>query len=87
MQVWYGNVCLAQSPIVTRNGSNVATIQDQSVMIEENDDGLKAALRVILILSAVVLSVVGIVYLVRVAKAATRRAQHRRRRKSRRRSR
>lgn len=87
VQVWYGNVCVAQSPVVTRNSSDIATIQDQSVSIEQNDEGLKSALRVILILASVVLGTVGIVYLVRVAKAASRRAQHRRRRKSRRRSR
>ena len=30
VQVWYGNVCVAQSPVVTRNGSNARKIDDQS---------------------------------------------------------
>ncbi len=86
VQVWYGNVCVAQSPVVTKNSSAVNVIEDQSVMIEENNEGLLIALRVIAILVTSALIVALAVYLVRFLRTASRRAQHRRRRASRRRS-
>ena len=87
VQVWYGNVCIAQSPVVTKNSSAVNIIDDQSVMIEQNNAGLLIALRVIAILVTVVLIVALCVYVVRFMQTASRRAKHRRRRASRRRSR
>ena len=86
VQVWYGNVCIAQSPVVTKNSSAVNIIEDQSVMIEQNNEGLLIALRVIAILATVVLIIAVGVYVVRFMRTASRRAQHRRRRASRRRS-
>lgn len=86
VQVWYGNVCIAQSPIVTKNGSAVNIIDDQSVMIERNNEGVMTALRVFAILATVVLIIALAVYVVRSLRIASRRAQHRRRRASRRRS-
>lgn len=86
VQVWYGNVCVAQSPIITKNSSAVNIIEDQSVMIEENHEGLLIALRVIGILITAALVIAAIVYVIRWMRAASRRAQHRRRRRSRRRS-
>ena len=86
VQVWYGNVCVAQSPVVTKNGSAVNVIEDQSVMIEQNNEGVLIALRVIAILVTTALIVALIVYVIRFMQTASRRAQHRRRRASRRRS-
>ncbi len=86
VQVWYGNVCIAQSPIITKNSSAVNIIEDQSVMIEQNNEGLMITLRVIAILATVVLIIALGVYVVRFMRTASRRAQHRRRRASRRRS-
>lgn len=86
VQVWYGNICIAQSPVVTKNSSAVNIIDDQSVMIEENREGVLIALRVVAILVTVVLIVALIVYLIRFMRSASRRAQYRRRRRSRRRS-
>ncbi len=87
VQVWYGNVCIAQSPVITKNSSAVNIINDQSVMIEQNNEGVLIALRVIAILLTVALIVALCVYLVRFMQTASRRAKHRRRRASRRRSR
>lgn len=86
VQVWYGDVCVAQSPVVTRNGSNERTIEDQSVMIEQNTDGAFILLRVFIILAGVALAICCIIYLVGVARRASRRAKHNRRRRSRRRT-
>jgi len=86
VQVWYGNVCIAQSPVVTKNSSAVNIIEDQSVMIEQNNEGILIALRVIAILATVVLIIAFCVYLIRFMRTASRRAQHRRRRANRRRS-
>lgn len=87
VQVWYGNVCIAQSPVITKNSSAVSIIEDQSVMIEQNNEGFLIALRVIAILVTVALIVALCVYIVRFMQTASRRAKHRRRRASRRRSR
>lgn len=86
VQVWYGNVCVAQSPVVTKNSSAVNVIDDQSVMIEENNEGILIALRVVAILATIALIVALGIYLVRFMRNASRHAQHRRRRRSRRRS-
>ena len=86
VQVWYGNVCIAQAPVVTRNGSVVAELLDQSVMIEENSDNFWIALKVMGILAAIVAVIAIIYYSVMFARRANRNAQHRRRRRNRRRS-
>ncbi len=86
VQVWYGNVCVAQSPVVTKNSSAVNVIDDQSVMIEENNEGMLIALRVVAILATIALVIALGIYAVRFMRNASRHAQHRRRRRSRRRS-
>lgn len=86
VQVWYGNVCIAQAPVITKNSSAVNIIDDQSVLIEENNEGLMIALRIIGILLTLVLVFIAVVYVLRWGHIISRRAQHRRRRKSRRRS-
>ena len=87
VQVWYGNVCIAQSPIVTKNSSEVLTVENPSEGIERNDEGMKIALRLAGILLAIVLLAAGTVYGIRFVKLANRRASYRRRRQNRRRSR
>lgn len=87
VQVWYGNVCVAQSPVVTRNSSAVRGSADNAQGIEKNNDGAKIALSVIGILAAVGLSIAIVVYLVQLVRRSVLRAQHRRRRRNRRRSR
>ena len=87
VQVWYGNVCIGQSPVVTRNGSDVAELLDQSVMIEENNENFMIALRVIGILAGIAALIGGTYYIVISIRKASRAAQYRRRRKNRRRTR
>ena len=86
VQVWYGNVCIAQSPVITKNSSAVNVIDDQSVMIEQNNEGFLIALRVIAILATVALVIAAGLYMIRFMRTASRRAKHRRRRANRRRS-
>ena len=87
VQVWYGNVCVAQSPIVTKNSSDVAVVADQSVYIEQTGDGLRIFLRLLAILGVLLLFAGLILVTVRLVRQAKLRAQHRRRRRNRRRSR
>lgn len=87
VQVWYGDVCVAQSPVITRNSSDVARVSDQSVYIEKTGDGLRIFLRLLTILGVLaLLGAVGLVA-VRLVRTARLQAQHRRRRRNRRRSR
>ena len=86
VQVWYGNVCVGQSPVITRNGSDVAQLHDQSVMIEENTENFKIALRVIGILAAIAALIGGTYYIVISIRKASVAAQYKRRRKYRRRT-
>lgn len=87
VQVWYGNVCIAQSSIITRNSSDIATRTNQSEAIEQTGEGLRIFLRLLAILG-VILLVIGLLFVTaRLARLARIRAQHRRRRRNRRRSR
>ena len=87
VEVWYGNVCVGQAPVVTRNGSQVAELQDQSVMIEENSENFMIALRVVGILAALAALIGGTYYVVVLIRRASLKAQHKRRRQNRRRTR
>lgn len=87
VQVWYGNVCVAQAPIITRNSSDVAAVADQSVYIEQTGEGLRIFLRLLAILGVILLIFGVILVTVRLIRQARLRAQHRRRRRNRRRSR
>ena len=87
VQVWYGDVCVAQSPIITKNGSLVATVTDQSIGIEKNSDSLRILLRLMAIVAVLVVLAGVVLVLIRMSRLAKLRAQHRRRRRNRRRSR
>lgn len=87
VQVWYGNVCVAQSPIITKNSSGVATVSDQSVYIEQTGEGLRIFLRLLAILGVMLLFAGVVLVIIRQVRQAKIRAQHRRRRRNRRRSR
>jgi len=86
VQVWYGDVCVAQAPVITKNSSDITTVADQSVYIEKTGDGLKIFLRLLAILAVLAVIVLGGGFLVLMIRRATIRAQHRRRRRNRRRS-
>lgn len=87
VQLWYKNVCIAQSPLTAKNSvaEYIAEEEDDSVIA--NTEGLSKALIIIGIILAFVLCVAGVLYMVQMVRMAAVRAQHRRRRKNRRRSR
>jgi len=87
VQLWYGDVCLAQSPVAAKNASAVyLDPTEKDTAIQVNTEGLKKAFLVIGIILAFVLCVIGILFVIQYIRSAAVRAQHRRRRKSRRRS-
>jgi D-alanyl-D-alanine carboxypeptidase len=87
VQVWYGNVCVAQSPILTKNSSGVITVADQSGNIEKTGEGLKIFMRLLAILAVLLLFAFMVLLILRVLRKAQIQAQHRRRCRNRRRSR
>lgn len=87
VQVWYGNVCVAQSPIIAMNASGLHRSNTQNPSGNEGKNGLITALIVIGIVLAVIISIAGILYIVQLTRKTVIRAQHRRRRRDRRRSR
>ena len=87
VQLWYGNVCIAQSPVTARNSVEVYVAEDEDDSPIANADGLTKALVIVGIILGVLLSIAAVMYLAQVFRRLNMRAQHRRRRKSRRRSR
>lgn len=85
VQVWFNNVCIGQSPIITKNGSTVAD-DYQEVTYDIADSPLTDAVTAIGIICAGILGAAGILYIYQVVRRMLRRAQHKRRRRYRRRS-
>lgn len=87
VQIWYGNVCLAQAPVITKNASRIYTDERSPDGKTHEGNVWTAVLWVVAIFAVVALILLGISLAVRVFKNASRRAQHKRRRRNRRRSR
>ena len=85
VQIWYNNVCIGQSPIITKNSSAVAE-NYQPVEYDITDSPLTDALTAIAIICAGVLGAAGILYIYQIIRRMVRQAQHKRRRRYRRRS-
>ena len=85
VQVWYNNVCIGQSPIVTKNGS-VATSDYQEIEYITDDGPLTDIIIVIAIICGGVIGAAGILYVYQVIRRMIRQAQYKRRRRYRRRS-
>ena len=87
VQLWYKNVCIAQSELTAKNAvaEYIAEEVDDSAIA--NTEGISKAMIIIGIILAFVLCIAGIFYVIQKARMAVKRAQHRRRRKNRRRSR
>jgi D-alanyl-D-alanine carboxypeptidase (penicillin-binding protein 5/6) len=85
VQIWYNNVCIGQSPIITKNSSAVAE-NYQPVEYDITDSPLTDALTAIAIICAGVLGAAGILYIYQIIRRMMRQAQHKRRRRYRRRS-
>lgn len=87
VQLWYKNVCIAQSPLTAKNSVAEYITEEEETSAIANTEGLSKALIIIGIILGFVLCVAGALYVVQMVRMAAVRAQHRRRRKNRRRSR
>ena len=82
--VWYGDVCVAQSGLVTMNSSQkVIATQTE----EENGDKLGVGLTIFLAIVGVILGAAAVLYIIRFVNTGIAKSRRRRRRKSRRRNR
>ena len=85
VQVWYNNVCIGQSPIITKNASAlVADYQEVEYVVE--DSPLSGVVTAISIICAGIIGAAGILYVYQLIRKWIRQAQHKRRRRYRRRS-
>lgn len=84
VQVWYGNVCVAQSPIVAMNAVAVRTTVTQNE--DSDNDGFTTFLIVLAVVLGVIIGLAGMIYIVQFVRRAIVRSQHRRRRRERRRN-
>lgn len=85
VQVWYNNVCIGQSPIITKNASlQVSDYEEIEYETEENP--LSGVITAICIICAGIIGAAGILYVYQIIRRMLRQAQHKRRRKYRRRS-
>ena len=84
MLVWYGDVCVAQSGLVTMNSSQ-KVIASQTE--EENGDKLGVGLTIFLAIVGVILGAAAVLYIIRFVNTGIAKSRRRRRRKSRRRNR
>jgi len=88
VQLWHGDVCLAQTPVCAKNASSLYTDPNSNEgAMQINTEGLKKAFLVIGIILAFVLIVIAILVVIQLVRRTVVRAQHRRRRINRRRSR
>jgi hypothetical protein len=86
LQVWYGNVCIAQSDLLACNDVAIS-IPEKEQQGTFNTDGLLQALAVLGIIFAVILLAFGILFVIRMTRGAMFRSRSKRRRQDRRRSR
>ena len=86
VQVWYNNVCIGQSPIITKNSCAIAS--DYKVIDSDTADSglLSDVITVVAIICVGVLGAAGILYVYQIVRRMLRQAQHKRRRRNRRRS-
>lgn len=87
VQVWYGTVCLAQSPLVARNNVSVSAAKSGTSQQAQTGDALVTGLTIVAVLIVVGVGGSVVLYLVQSYNLAAARARRRRRSKNRRRSR
>ena len=86
VQVWYNNVCIGQSPIITKNSCALA-LDYKETEYETTDSGpVSDIIIAIAIIVGGILGAAGILYVYQVIRRMLRQAQHKRRRRYRRRS-
>ena len=85
VQVWYNNVCIGQSPIVTKN--SCALVSDyQQVDYDTSESPVSSVITAIAIICGGIFGAAIILYVYRVIRRMLLQAQHKRRRRYRRRS-
>lgn len=84
MTVWYGNVCIAQSEIVTMNSAKVSLSGDDAS--GNGGDGIGVGLTIFLVIVGLIVGAAGVLYVIRFVRTGIARSRRRRRRASRRRS-
>ncbi len=87
VQLWYKNVCIAQSELVAKTAVAEYITKEENDSAIANTEGLSKAMIIIGIILGFVLCVAGTMYAIQMVRTAAKRAQHKRRRKNRRRSR
>lgn len=86
VQVWYNNVCIGQSPIITKNASAMVSDYQEIEYEKVEQNPLSGVITAISIIGAGIIGAAGILYIYQVIRRMIRQAQHKRRRRSRRRS-
>ena len=86
VQVWYNNVCIGQSPIITKNSCAVASDYKEVDYGTTTKSPLSGVITAVAIVCGSVIGAAGILYVYQVVRRMVRQAQHKRRRRNRRRS-
>ena len=85
VQIWYGNVCVATSPVIAMNGSVRLQNSDQQNS-QQQGGGLSQILQVLLIIVALIIGTAGVLHIVRSFRFGAMNAKHKRRMRDRRRT-
>lgn len=83
--VWYGNVCVAQANLITKNSSDISDKAKQEAL-EKDDGGLSTGLIVFLVILFLLVAAVASLYILRAVRIGRMRRYRRVRRRSRRRN-
>jgi len=86
VQVWYNNVCIGQSPIITKNSCALASDYEEADYGTTDSGPLSDVIIAVAIICGGVIGAAGILYVYQIIRRMMRQAQHKRRRRSRRRS-
>ena len=86
VQVWYNNVCIGQSPIITKNSCAVVSDYKEVDYGTTTKSPLSGVITAVAIVCGSVIGAAGILYVYQIARRMVRQAQHKRRRRNRRRS-
>ena len=82
MQVWYGNVCVAQTGLVTMNNSQLVIREG---LEQEKGDGIGFGLTVFLVIVGLIVGAAAVLYIIRFVNTGIAKSRRRRRRVNRRR--
>jgi D-alanyl-D-alanine carboxypeptidase len=81
MQVWYGNICIAQTDLLSKNSSQIALISQQQNVDNQFDAGaLSTAMTVLITIGCVVVMTIAFL-LIRKMRSSRRQQRNRRRRR------